>query len=205
MIEQEAHAALKEKGRQVLGEVMGESYLAKRDATNNDFWGPTRQLSEELAYASLWTREGLDRKQRSMITVAMLCALNRPHLLRWIHLVGMLNNGCTQDRSARDLHPCHRLLRLSRRHRRPAGGRGSAEGTGEVLGMTLDIAQIRAETSGCAHVLHLNAAGSALPVSRRTLDATVDYLRLEAEIGGHEACRLWPTPTWKASIPRSPP
>jgi 4-carboxymuconolactone decarboxylase len=95
MTEQEAHATLKEKGRQVLGEILGESYLAKRDATNNDFWGPTRQLSEELAYASLWTRDGLDRKQRSMITVAMLCALNRPHELR-IHLLGALNNGCTK-------------------------------------------------------------------------------------------------------------
>src|SRR5476651_934031 len=52
--------------------------------------------------------------------------------------------------------------------------------------MTLDLARLRTETPGCAHVLHLNAAGSSLP-SQRTLDATLDHLNLEATIGGYEA------------------
>jgi cysteine desulfurase/selenocysteine lyase len=49
-----------------------------------------------------------------------------------------------------------------------------------------DFASLRAETPGCVHVLHLNAAGSSLP-SQRTLDATLDHLKLEAAIGGYEA------------------
>lgn len=94
--EQAAHEALRESGRRVMREVLGEAYVARRDASTTEMNAPVRRLSEEFAYATLWTRPGLDRRVRSLVTIAMLCALNRPHELR-IHLVGALNNGCSAE------------------------------------------------------------------------------------------------------------
>jgi len=51
---------------------------------------------------------------------------------------------------------------------------------------SIDISAVRADTPGCEHVIHLSNAGSSLPTSQ-ALEAQIDYLRLEASIGGYEA------------------
>jgi cysteine desulfurase/selenocysteine lyase len=52
--------------------------------------------------------------------------------------------------------------------------------------MTIDVAQARAETPGCEHVVHLNNAGASLP-PQSVLDAVIGHLELEARVGGYEA------------------
>jgi 4-carboxymuconolactone decarboxylase len=96
MSAEKAHEALRDQGREVMKEILGTQYVAKRDATTNEFNGTVRRLTEEFAYASLWTRGTLDRRTRSLATLAMLGALTRPHEMR-IHLAGAINNGCTRE------------------------------------------------------------------------------------------------------------
>ncbi|WP_249120538.1 carboxymuconolactone decarboxylase family protein [Plastoroseomonas hellenica] len=96
MDEKAAHETLRARGRAEMREILGVPYTEARDASTTPFNAAIRALSEEMAYATLWTRPALDRKQRSLITLAMLCALNHPHELR-IHLIAALNNGCTAE------------------------------------------------------------------------------------------------------------
>jgi 4-carboxymuconolactone decarboxylase len=86
----------RKRGRELLGEVIGKEYLAKRDASTNDFNRPLRQFSETYAFGDIWSRPGLPRKVRSMLCMAMLTALGKPEELR-LHVNSALNNGCTVD------------------------------------------------------------------------------------------------------------
>lgn len=106
MTDETAHNALRSTGRQAMREVLGEGYMARRDASTTPLNQALRHLSEEFPYASLWTRDTLTRRERSMITIGMLVAMSQHHELRG-HLVGALNNGCTPEEIAEVItHSC---------------------------------------------------------------------------------------------------
>ncbi len=87
---------LRDRGRAIMAEVIGQEYFDKREASTNGFNADARRLSEEYCFGTIWDREGLPRKTRSMLCLAMLTALNRGTELR-AHVNGALNNGCTTD------------------------------------------------------------------------------------------------------------
>jgi 4-carboxymuconolactone decarboxylase len=83
-------------GEQIMAELMGDGYLARRAQQRNTFNGVLQDYSAEVCFGRTWARPGLDRKLRSVINIAMLVALNRPNQLRH-HVEGALNNGCSAD------------------------------------------------------------------------------------------------------------
>jgi 4-carboxymuconolactone decarboxylase len=76
--------------------VLGAEFVEKAISTADDFNRPLQQLVTEFCWGAVWTREGLSRKVRSMLNLAMLTALNRPHELK-VHVQGAIRNGLTQE------------------------------------------------------------------------------------------------------------
>lgn len=74
--------------------VLGDEYVERALATTDPFWMPFQEILTESAWGGIWTRPGLDPKTRSLLTVAMCIALNRPNEVK-IHLRGAVRNGCT--------------------------------------------------------------------------------------------------------------
>jgi 4-carboxymuconolactone decarboxylase len=84
------------RGLAVRREVLGADYVADSLARADDFMRAFQKITTEYCWGEVWTRPGLSRKQRSMLNIAMLTALNRPNELR-LHVRGALTNGVTRD------------------------------------------------------------------------------------------------------------
>lgn len=85
-----------ERGAAIRREVLGSQYVDKALAAADEFNKPLQDLVTEYCWGAIWGREGLPRKTRSLLNLAMISALNRPHELK-AHVKGALRNGVTKD------------------------------------------------------------------------------------------------------------
>ena len=85
-----------ERGLAIRKAVLGKDYVEKSIAAADDFSRPMQELSTEYCWGHVWSRPGLERRDRSLINLAMISALNRPHELK-LHVKGALANGVTRD------------------------------------------------------------------------------------------------------------
>ena len=85
-----------DKGLAIRSAVLGEAYVNKALADADDFTKPLQDLVTEYCWGAVWGREELPRKTRSMLNLAMISVLNRPHELR-THIKAALTNGVTRD------------------------------------------------------------------------------------------------------------
>jgi 4-carboxymuconolactone decarboxylase len=85
-----------EQGLATRREVLGAEYVDRALGGVTPFTESIQKLVTEYCWGEVWTRPGLERKTRSLLNVAMLTALNRPHELG-AHVRGALRNGCTEE------------------------------------------------------------------------------------------------------------
>ena len=85
-----------DRGLEIRRAVLGADYVDNAMKTADDFNRPMQELTTEYCWGYVWGRDGLDRKTRSLLNLAMISALNRPHELK-IHVAGALRNGVTRD------------------------------------------------------------------------------------------------------------
>lgn len=85
-----------EKGLAIRKSVLGAEFVEKSIASADDFNRPLQELTTEYCWGWCWGREGLDKKTRSIINLAMISALNRPHELK-MHVKGAIANGLTKE------------------------------------------------------------------------------------------------------------
>ena len=84
------------RGLAVRRAVLGAEYVDDSLARADDFMVAFQKLVTEYCWGEIWTRPKLDRKQRSMLNLAMLTALNKPAELR-LHVRGALTNGVSRE------------------------------------------------------------------------------------------------------------
>jgi 4-carboxymuconolactone decarboxylase len=85
-----------QRGLEIRSAVLGEAYVNRALADADEFTKPLQDLVTEYCWGGVWGRDGLPRKTRSMLNLAMIPILNRPNELR-THIKAALTNGVTRE------------------------------------------------------------------------------------------------------------
>ena len=85
-----------DRGMLLRKEVLGADYVSRSLDQADDFTRPMQELSTAWCWGEIWSRPGLSRRDRSLLNLAMISALNRPHELR-LHVKAALRNGLTRE------------------------------------------------------------------------------------------------------------
>lgn len=85
-----------ERGLEIRRAVVGRDYVDRSLAAADDFTRPLQELVTKYCWGEVWSRLELARRDRSLLNLGMIAALNRPHELK-LHVRGALNNGLTRD------------------------------------------------------------------------------------------------------------
>jgi len=85
-----------DKGLALRKKVLGAEYVEKSIAAADDFSRPMQDLSTEYCWGYVWGRPGLALRDRSLINIAMISALNRPHELK-LHVKAAVGNGLSKE------------------------------------------------------------------------------------------------------------
>lgn len=91
-----ADDALFNQGMPIRREVLGADYVDESMAKADDFMMAFQRATTSWAWGWAWANPALDRKQRSLMNIAMLTATGKPHELK-LHVKGALNNGLTVE------------------------------------------------------------------------------------------------------------
>lgn len=85
-----------QQGIQVRTEVLGEAHVDRSLSNLNEFNADFQNFISRFAWGEVWSRPGMPRDTRSLVTIAVLLALGRQDELR-MHIRACFNNGVTQD------------------------------------------------------------------------------------------------------------
>lgn len=87
---------LHDRGLEMRKKVLGADHVERTLASTDGYSQPLQEMVNEFCWGAVWSRPGLEPRIRSMITVAMLTALNRPNELK-THIRAALGNGVTRE------------------------------------------------------------------------------------------------------------